>query len=179
LDISLKFCPICKNKNDRDAIICVHCGAPLESYGSDSPTTRNTELPTIVGEKIGAFRLDDAKIPTGQIAVYVEGSSKPIFSTADKEFVIGRKVSEISDVSLDLAALGGYHLGLSRRHAAIRRTDHEYEVIDLASSNGTWLNNERLTPNKPYRLTSGSQLRLARMNLLIVYRPEVEAKHKT
>lgn len=179
LDISSKFCPICKNKNDRDAIICVHCGASLDSFVTDSATTRNTELPTIVTEKAGAFKIDEGKIRPGEIAIFVEGSSKPIFSSSEKEFVIGRKVGETSEVLLDLAVLGGYHLGLSRRHVAIRRTDHEYEIVDLASSNGTWLNNERLVPNKPYRLASGSQLRLARMKLYVLYRPVLEPKQKT
>jgi len=179
LDISSKFCPICKHKNDLDAIICVHCGATLDSYGSESATTRNTDLLTIAGEKVGAFRADEARVPAGQIAVFVEGSSKPIFSTPAKEFVIGRKVGETSGLLLDLSVVGGYHLGLSRRHAAIRRTDHEYEIIDLASSNGTWLNNEKLTPNQAYRLPTGSLLRLGRMKLMIIYRPVVTANQKT
>jgi pSer/pThr/pTyr-binding forkhead associated (FHA) protein len=88
--------------------------------------------------------------------------------------VIGRKVDETSDDLLDLAPVGGYHLGLSRRHAVVRRTEHGYEVLDLGSVNGTWLNNERLVPHKPYPLPSGSHLRLGSMRLIVLYRPRVQ-----
>jgi len=44
-----------------------------------------------------------------------------------------------------------------------------YEILDLDSANGTWLNNERLTPHKHYPLTSGSHLRLGGMHLFVLY----------
>ncbi len=171
MDISAKYCPICKNKNDPDAIVCIHCGASLETYLDDSPKTRTTDVQTNGMGKSGELSIDEALIPVGGIAVYVEGTSNPVFSYYGNEFVIGRKVDGTSEALLDLAPLGGYHLGLSRRHATIRKTKQGYEVIDLSSSNGTWLNDERLTPNKPYPLTSGSQLRLARLRFFVLYRP--------
>lgn len=171
MDIFSKFCPICKNKNDRDAIICVHCGAPLDTDFPESATTRTTDVQTTLTEKIGDLLIDDAMVPAGAIAIYMEGTHKPVFSCSDDEFVIGRKVDEASEGLLDLSTLGGYHLGLSRRHVKIRRSENGYEVIDLGSSNGTWLNDERLTPKQPYPLANGSQLRLARMRLFVAYRP--------
>lgn len=180
LDISAKFCPVCKNKNDREAIICVHCGASLETYATDSEATRTTDGQTTITEKIGELFLEEAMIPAKGIAFYIQSTPKPIFSSSDEEFVIGRKVDgkEISKAFFDLSGFGAYHLGLSRRHAMIRRTELGYDVIDLSSSNGTWLNDERLIPNLPYPLTSGSQLRLARMRLFVIYRPVPETKKK-
>jgi hypothetical protein len=176
LDISAKFCPVCKNKNDRDAIICVHCGASLETYFPESATTRTTDVQTTFTGKVGEWLYDESAVPAGSIAIYVEGAPKPIFLSSEKEFIVGRKVEETSQVILDLSTLGGYHLGLSRLHAVIRRAEHGYEIMDLGSSNGTWLNDERLIPHKPYPLTNGSQLRLARMRLFIVYHPLPETK---
>lgn len=60
----------------------------------------------------------------------------------------------------------------------IRRTELGYDVIDLSSSNGTWINDERLTPNRPHPLVSGSQLRLARMRLFVLFRSVPETKKK-
>jgi hypothetical protein len=179
LDISAKFCPVCKNKNDRDAIICVHCGASLETPFPESGPTRTTNVDVTINGKPPAWLYDESTIPVGNIAIYVEGTSKPVFSGANDELVIGRKVDDSSEGLLDLSAFGGYHLGLSRRHAKIRRAGNGYEVIDLSSSNGTWLNDERLTPNKPYLLPNGSQLRLARMRLFVVFRPILETKRKS
>jgi pSer/pThr/pTyr-binding forkhead associated (FHA) protein len=67
-------------------------------------------------------------------------------------------------------------MGLSRRHALIRQTVSGYEIIDLASTNGTWLNDERLVPYTPYPLQSGSQLRLSRIRLFIFHRLAAERK---
>jgi pSer/pThr/pTyr-binding forkhead associated (FHA) protein len=179
LDISDKFCHVCKNKNDREALICVHCGASLDTFFPESATTRTTDVPVTITGKSAAWLYDETVVPTGSIAIYVEGASKPVFSCSDDEFVIGRKVDDSSEALLDLSGLGGYHLGLSRRHAKIRRKGNGYEITDLSSSNGTWLNDERLTPNRPYPLANGSQLRLARMRLFIVFRPTLEPKPKT
>jgi pSer/pThr/pTyr-binding forkhead associated (FHA) protein len=179
LDISVKFCPVCKNKNDHDAIICVHCGASLETSFSESGPTRTTDVQVTITAQPPAWIYDESAVPAGGIAIYVEGASKPVFSCSDDEFVIGRKVDESSEGLLDLSKLGGYHLGLSRQHVRIRRAGNGYEVTDLSSTNGTWLNDERLSPNQPYPLASGSQLRLARMRLFVVFRPILETKLKT
>lgn len=179
MDISEKFCPVCKNRNEYEAIVCGHCGASLETYITDAArTTRSTEIQAKDTEKNGALLIAEASVPVGGIAFYVAGTSDPVLFCSDEEFVIGRKIGETSEPFLDLAPLGGYHLGLSRRHATIRRAEPGYEVIDLSSSNGTWLNNERLIPHTPYPLASGSQLRLARMRFLVLYRSVSDTKRK-
>ena len=179
LDIFDKFCPICKNLNERDAVRCKYCGASLEySPGDADGKTRTTEMPTNGKEGISALHLDEAMIPAGGIAIYIESLPNPVFLSFDDEFVIGRKVGEVPKAFLDLSPFGGYHLGLSRRHAMIRREQQGYEVIDLSSSNGTWLNNERLVPHQPYPLASGSQLRLSRMRFFVLYRCVAETKEK-
>jgi pSer/pThr/pTyr-binding forkhead associated (FHA) protein len=61
-------------------------------------------------------------------------------------------------------------MGVSKRHAMIRRNESGFEVLDLSSRNGTWLNAQKLVPNKPYSFPSGSQLRMGQMRLLVVYR---------
>jgi hypothetical protein len=179
LAISAKFCPVCKKKNELEAIVCVHCGAALEIFSSDSVTTKGTDLQTDGAENVGELFFDESMVPVGGIAFFIQGTSKPVFSSSKKEFVIGRKVGETSDDLLDLSKFGAFQLGLSRRHATIRKAERGYEVIDLSSSNGTWLNEERLVPHKPYPLASGSQLRLARMRFFVLYRPVAEAKQKT
>ena len=179
MDISEKFCPICKNKNDREALVCRHCGALFDKHLMDAvATTRNAGPQTNEAESIEELRIDEALVPGGGIAIYIAGTTNPVFLCSDREFVIGRKMQETSESFLDLSNLGGYLLGLSRRHARIRRTARGYEIIDLSSTNGTWLNAERLTPQQPYSLASGSQLRLGRMRLFVLYRSLVETKQK-
>ncbi|HSO13105.1 MAG TPA: FHA domain-containing protein [Anaerolineales bacterium] len=172
-----KFCPVCKNKNKREAVFCKSCGALLEYHPWDSAaTTQNTEA-LEKGSKLADSPIDETLIPEGGIAIYAAGASNPIYLRFDKELILGRKSESVSvDSLLDLTGLGGYQMGLSRRHAMIRRAGTGYELIDLSSTNGSWLNDEKLIPNKSYPLKSGAQLRIGRMRLLIVYHPASKAK---
>ena len=49
---------------------------------------------------------------------------------------------------------------VSSHHAQLRALGQGYEIVDLGSSNGTFVNEQRLLPNTPYRLSSGDQIRL-------------------
>lgn len=180
LEIKEIFCPVCKNKNERNAIVCIHCGASLDYHHPEvMATTRNAEVPDAISVKIANAPIDNALIPEDGIAVYAAGTSKPVYLRFEKELIFGRKADDPADGNLlDLTEIGGYQMGISRRHAKIRRGESGYELIDLASTNGSWLNDERLSPNKPYPLASGSQLRFGRMRLLILYH-SVSKKKKT
>jgi hypothetical protein len=172
------ICPVCKKGNELEAIVCGHCGAVLEDPFMD-PGAKTTNMPAVVPEISRYWSINDAAVPDKGIAVYVEGGFNPASIDSRGEFVIGRRVgttSEIPEDLLDLSPFGGYGQGLSRRHAAIRRTEHGYEILDLGSANGTWLNDERLTPNKYYPLASGSHVRLGSMRLFVLYRPLAETK---
>jgi hypothetical protein len=179
MNVSEKFCPVCKNKNELEAVVCGHCGAALEDPSMDpGAETKTTDMPSLVPEGIGDWSIDEAAVPEGGIAVYVKDVFKPVYIDFKGEFVMGRRVGTTSEPLLDLSPLGGYHLGLSRRHAIIRRTEHGYEVLDLGSVNGTWMNDQRLVPHKSYPLASGSHLRLGRMHLLVLYRPFGETRQR-
>jgi hypothetical protein len=142
-----------------------------EGFASVAATTKNTGTPSnLPMEDFGSY-INVALIPEGGIGIYAMGTEKPYYLHMDKELVIGRKMeaASVSESFLDLSLLDGYNVGLSRRHAMIRRAESSFEVIDLSSTNGTWMNEERLMPNKPYPLASGAQLRLSRMRLFVVY----------
>ena len=170
MDLSEKFCPTCKNKNNRESSICRYCGAPLDEYKISTATTKNAGVKLNYPEKPDDLQIDESIIPNEGITVYFAGTSKPIVTRTESEFIIGRRVTTTSEAMLDLSEFDGFKLGLSRRHAMIRQTKTGYEVIDLSSTNGTWLNDERLVPYTPHRLTNGAQLRLSRMRLFIFFR---------
>ncbi len=179
LDNFGRFCPVCKNKNERDAIVCRYCGASLDEYPTSAAvTTRNTGSFNNLPAKLGESTVETS-IPDNGIAIYIAGTPQPVFICSDKEFVIGRKMGEdTSESILDLSEFGGFNMGISRRHATIQRTETGYKIIDLSSTNGTWLNDERLIPNKPYPLASEAELRVGRMRFLVRYRsiPDPEKK---
>jgi DNA-binding winged helix-turn-helix (wHTH) protein len=53
--------------------------------------------------------------------------------------------------------------GISRRHATIRVDGNQFVLEDLASKNGTWKNDERITERAP--LHDGDRVRFAAMSL--------------
>jgi pSer/pThr/pTyr-binding forkhead associated (FHA) protein len=177
MNVAENICPVCKFKNELEAIVCGNCGAALEDPVLDpGAKTKTSNMQALTSEQIKDWSIDKSGVPEDGLAVYIEGSSNPSFIDSRGEFVMGRKVGTTSEGLLDLSPLGGYHLGLSRRHAVIRRTEQGYEVLDLGSANGTWLNDERLTPHQAYPLASGSHLRLGNMRLFVLYRPLVRTK---
>ena len=179
LNTTGKLCPICGTENEDTASICIQCGSQLE----ENPT-RVVSIPEIFGRQASApvehmgSPIDVTLIPEDNLGIYIAGELKPYYVQIYKELLIGRPVDATLEAILDLSDLNAANMGVSKRHAIIRRTASGYEVIDLSSRNGTWLKTERLVPNKPYPLASGSQLRLGQMRLLVIYHPVLKNTEK-
>src|SRR5437868_4282202 len=56
--------------------------------------------------------------------------------------------------------------GVSRRHLEIRRVGGGFEIVDLHSKNGTFLNGERLLPEEAHELQPGDRVRLGNETVL-------------
>ncbi|MGJ3239174.1 MAG: FHA domain-containing protein [Anaerolineae bacterium] len=81
--------------------------------------------------------------------LHMPQSMEPIVLIDIKKITVGRVTGEnYLDLSLHFAKM----LGVSREHATITYENGHYYVTDLGSTNGTFLNNEKLTSHKPYRL---------------------------
>ena len=170
---SIKTCPICHSENDNNVMVCRHCGASLDE--KKYSTITNPIIKVNYSNKPKELYVDEAIIPKQGIAVYFAETTKPFVVRTDREFVVGRSLIQTSEPMLDLSDFDGFKMGLSRRHAMIRQAGSGYEVIDLHSTNGTWLNDERLVPYAPYPLPSGSRLLLSRIRLYVFYRPITES----
>lgn len=68
---------------------------------------------------------------------------------------------------LDLSEQGGAELGVSRRHAIIRATTDDPVIIDQGSMNGTWIDEVRLEPDRPYMLPLSGQIRFGNLSVRI------------
>jgi pSer/pThr/pTyr-binding forkhead associated (FHA) protein len=90
--------------------------------------------------------------------------------------VCGEAVLGRGKAGPDFVALTDYDaatLGVSRRHAMLRPTSTKLYVIDLGSTNGTWINGRSIGVNMPYSLTNGDLLKLGELEFVarIVNRP--------
>ena len=82
--------------------------------------------------------------------------------------LIGRR-NEQSDFvpDIDLYPYAGYLLGVSRRHARIYQQDNRLMIEDLGSSNGTFINGERIAPNNPVPLYDGVEVSLGKLHFTV------------
>lgn len=100
----------------------------------------------------------------------VQESPTPLLIQVDQETIIGRRDPTASDLpNIDMTPYGGYQMGISRRHAAIRLQNKKLDVLDLGSRNGTFLNGERLKPHQPVPLLDGDELRLGKIVIKIQF----------
>jgi len=182
MNIAENICPVCKKSNELKATVCKYCGAALANPFMDPATgTKTTNVPASLLEEVKDWSVDETAVPGYGIAVYIEGEFSPVHVNSRDEFVIGRKSGKTANVSedlLDLAPMGGYGRGVSRRHVVIRRTEQGYEILDLGSVNGSWLNDRRLVPHKYYPLTTASHLRLGSMRLFVLFHSPAETKQE-
>ena len=167
-----KFCPSCKLRNDVDATACIYCGVPFEIASGGSTTT--TQMPAVNSrptvENDGLIDQFVREIPDNGMAIYRADFMYPFAVREDRDFVIGRKAEGVPDGLVDLAPLEGYIMGVSKQHIRIQGTGNGYQITDLGSTNGTWVNGIRLTSNQPVVLPNAAKVRLGRMELYFIYR---------
>ncbi len=75
---------------------------------------------------------------------------------------------------LDLTPYSAHELGVSRKHAAIvfrgsNRTNHDVQVTDIGSANGTYLNGQHIAPDVPHRLHNSDELCLGHLRIRVRY----------
>ncbi len=68
---------------------------------------------------------------------------------------------------LDLSPYGAADSGVSRQHAILLPSDEGLYLIDLDSTNGTWINGQRLAPGQKYLLRSGARVEFGTLRLMV------------
>lgn len=174
------FCPACKMKNEARAIVCSFCNTPLNQDRQKTKILRNVrEVTGTLPDEFDDFlnapppnreRFMDFEIPTKGVVLINLEDGQPVAIQEENAFILGRASAEIEtqEPLVDLTSLG-MDYGISRVHALIHQTGDGYQITDLGSSNGTWLENDRLIPKKPYDIDSGDRVRMGRLNVLVFY----------
>jgi hypothetical protein len=81
-----------------------------------------------------------------------------IINITQNPFIIGRN-TETSQYAVNW-------VGLSRKHVEITRNGTDYEVMDLGSKNGSFLNEEQMVPYKAYLLNDGDCIKIVEKQLI-------------
>jgi pSer/pThr/pTyr-binding forkhead associated (FHA) protein len=153
-------CPGCGAAVSHDDLICFTCGTNLPRRGAVEE--EESAPPTVMQEYVrseGAAARGKAPA-TGPISPVVLRLAFPAGNVdvpAGTSLVLGRDPAE----SLVAAAFAGYE-NVSRRHATITVSDTGQATIrDEYSTNGTFVNDDRVLPGTDVRITDGDRVRLA------------------
>lgn len=92
---------------------------------------------------------DDSKPPP---AITITINKYPDNSWQGKKINVTRYPFSIGRITSDLEL--GADTGISRRHAEIHISQGGVSIVDKRSSNGTFVNGERITPETPFQLSS-------------------------
>ena len=136
------LCPVCSSVNAAGANFCSACG---------------NELPEADDSATGTYPVLGVDVPdageVGQLVVTRGPTAGSRYALDEDVVTIGRHPD--STIFLD-------DVTVSRRHAEIVHTESGYEVVDVGSLNGTYLNRERID-DAP--LDDGDELQIGKFKL--------------
>jgi Inner membrane component of T3SS, cytoplasmic domain/zinc-ribbon domain len=127
-------CRRCGHDNEPSANFCSSCGAPL---GPEEETTVSLALiedRRALEDELGDL-LDQLPPDVGMLVVRRGPNAGSTFVLEAEVTTVGRHPE--SDIFLD-------DVTVSRRHAVVRRSPDGYELADVGSLNGTYLDHERV-----------------------------------
>jgi signal transduction histidine kinase len=93
------------------------------------------------------------------------GTHPPVYLELKKEVIIGRYDDSPNVIGLFAPEIAD-QLGISRRHMLLRPSENKLLIMDLGSTNGTFLNSTRLTPKLPYTLNNDDRLALGHLEMV-------------
>ncbi len=151
----MPFCTACGHQNPDDAKFCSQCGSRLEAPAAEAPADAAPAQESPVestatitfgapvkehGEERPLNEADAAAVdalPAGSALLVVQrGPSAGSRFLLDTDVVTAGRHPE-SEIFLD-------DVTVSRRHAEFRRSADGYQVVDVGSLNGTYVNRDRI-----------------------------------
>lgn len=155
----INTCPRCGYENRPGALLCEGCG---HLYGTETQVTRQMSEHEMVG-RAGATERGTAHFHDGASVILrvVEAAEAVIFRPT-KPIVLGRvSPSNPRKPDIDLREYQAYEKGVSCYHATIYVYEQDLVIADLGSTNGTFLNGQRLVPHQRQVLHDGDEIRLS------------------
>jgi hypothetical protein len=162
-------CPNCQNKEMSGAIYCSKCGAQLVEMGVATHKIHTAETRRVVERATGKIQPPPPVAMQSWISLHIIESGQ-ILPLADRtEFTLGRSAEGQPIVpDVDLSPYNAYTNGVSRLHAAIKLVKNQVVIVDLGSSNGTYLNGVRLSPYTESPLSHGDVIYLGKLKMQVL-----------
>ena len=160
-------CWKCRHEHNDDlTLICTKCGA-VNPATSKANKTLDVK-PEGFSDRLNA-RLRSAGLLENKDLFTLEIGDKQIYITFKTRLVIGRDFDEDETTEVvDLGFYNAHRAGVSRRHAALQRDEQgQVVLIDLGSTNGTYLNDNQLVSGVGHPLSDGDMVHAANLELVI------------
>lgn len=165
------ICSNCKHENVSGTLFCVECGAQLD--GTETLTTQAITQEQIVDDlkKSSATTEPPSSPANSWLSLHLMDSGKILPLATRNEFTMGR-LSEGQPImpDIDLTPYQAYASGVSRLHAVVKRDAERVVIMDLGSSNGTYLNGRRLNPHTEEALKHGDVVALGKLKIQVLLR---------
>ena len=110
---------------------------------------------TVVEKKVSSGHIDEVASMTGSMKLIAMNAPVPFeIAITKNEFTLGKKQELVDGVI-------SFNRMISRSHCKITRQGNQFAIIDLSSTNGTYVNRVRLQPDQPCPIKNGDMVRLA------------------
>ena len=164
------ICPNCKHAEVDGALFCSECGAQLVFSSALTDTDLNETQSNVKNDPSPLPEPEEKGTRPG-ITLKLMSNGQMIQLSGQNEFTIGR-ITEGQPIlpDIDLSPYEGYAEGVSRLHAAIRKSEKGFQIVDLGSSNGTRINGQKIVSNVSYPLKDGDIIALGRIKLQVLIR---------
>ena len=170
-------CPVCRIVYISNTIFCPECGAYLlaeRELGTDPIEAAQIRWFRDDEAQAKALGLSEATPLTIRLRIGQGDQARELEISLVKPIRLGRN-DPVEHVfpEIDLTDSLGREYGVSRQHACIFQRGETVEVQDLASTNGTLLNGQRLAPYVSEPLRDGDQLQLGMLliDVSFVFQP--------
>jgi hypothetical protein len=158
----MKLCPNCGTLNREGMFFCEECGQDLREGNATISTKEFEERPSDLASRATWGTASFGKQQS--VIVHIRDVAEPIkLPIADRTIVGRADETSVRQPDFDLTPHGALEKGVSRIHAAIERSDDTLTLVDMGSSNGTYLNGQRLLPDQPRVLRDGDEIRFGKL----------------
>jgi hypothetical protein len=164
------ICPNCRHNEVPGALFCSECGSQLV-FSDSSSTSALPENQLKLDDLPGTAPMQPNMTSTlrARIMIHIIDNGKLIPVTDKTEFTVGR-ASEGQPITpdVDLGEFSAFDFGVSRLHIVVRLTGDKLTIMDLGSSNGTFINSIRVPVNSEQTVTSGDIISLGKFRIQIL-----------